>query len=48
MPKYLVKSPLKFNSDDLAEGDTVEMPEKAAKELIDAGVLEKAKGKADN
>ena len=40
MPKYPVKSPLKHDGNDYAEGDTVEMKAAAAKELIAIGVLD--------
>lgn len=42
MPKYPVKGPLKYNGDDYAEGDTVEMSAKEAKELVAIDVLGEA------
>lgn len=47
MPEYIVKEPLRYDGEQYAPGDTVEMTAKQAGELIDIGVLEAgAKGKA--
>lgn len=43
MPDYLVKQPLKFDSDDYAMGDTVTMSGKDAQDLLDLDVLEEKK-----
>lgn len=43
MPKYTVKSPIKFSGKRITEGE-VEMGAKEAKPLLDAGVIEAAAG----
>lgn len=47
MPEYIVKEPLRFDGEQYAPGDPVEMTAKQAGELLAIGVLEAgAKGKA--
>lgn len=42
MPQYIVKDPLRHDGEDIAIGETVELTVKAAKPLLDAGVIEPA------
>ena len=45
MPTYKVASPLSYDNVDFAVDEQVEMPEKEAKGLLEAGVLESLKAK---
>lgn len=42
MPKYPVKQPLKFDGDNYADGDSVEMSKEQAQGLIDVNVIGQA------